>query len=201
MASCFQIGIYTLFPPVVSAAFVVASRVVFLGVTGVSSGRINLKRTRLYVSNINSKKTLKSKALKIGISHLVWDSTYSEACVLTGVYIGCKYLSGNNLPRIKLIRVKLFPDRYLLPMTAYWFSSVCCSLSRWLSTDKWAIDQCGRFPTDLPAVSARRRHLSPCYTLSAFHDIQLATVQRLKCWSIVTVTFGILVSKTNLVSK
>ena len=35
--------------------------------------------------------------------------------------IGCKYLSGNNLPRIKMIRDKLFPDRYLLPMTAYWF--------------------------------------------------------------------------------
>ena len=43
--------------------------------------------------------------------------------------IGCKYLSGNKLPRIKLIRGKLFPDRYLLPMTAY----LCCSLSRWLS--------------------------------------------------------------------
>ena len=25
----------------------------------------------------------------------------------------------NNLPRIKLVRGKLFPDRYLLPMTAY----------------------------------------------------------------------------------
>ena len=33
----------------------------------------------------------------------------------------CKYLSGTNLPRIKLIRRKLFPDRYLLRMTAYWF--------------------------------------------------------------------------------
>ena len=32
---------------------------------------------------------------------------------------GCKYLSGNHLPRIKLIRGKLFPDRYLLPMSAY----------------------------------------------------------------------------------
>ena len=35
--------------------------------------------------------------------------------------IGCKYLSGNNLPRILLIRGRLFPDRYLLPMIAYWF--------------------------------------------------------------------------------
>ena len=26
----------------------------------------------------------------------------------------------NNLPRIKLVRGKLFQDRYLLPMTAYW---------------------------------------------------------------------------------
>ena len=29
--------------------------------------------------------------------------------------IACKYLSGNTLPRITLIRGKLFPDRYLLP--------------------------------------------------------------------------------------
>ena len=35
--------------------------------------------------------------------------------------IGCKYLSGNNLLTIKLIRGKLFPDSYLLLMTAYWF--------------------------------------------------------------------------------
>ena len=27
---------------------------------------------------------------------------------------GSRYLSGNNLPRISLIRGKLFPDRYLL---------------------------------------------------------------------------------------
>ena len=27
--------------------------------------------------------------------------------------MGCKYVSGNNLPRIKLIRGKLFPDWYL----------------------------------------------------------------------------------------
>ena len=32
---------------------------------------------------------------------------------------GCKHPSRNNLPRIKLIRDKLFPDRYQLPMTAY----------------------------------------------------------------------------------
>ena len=35
--------------------------------------------------------------------------------------IGCKYLSGNNMPRIKLIRGKFLRDRYLLPMTACWF--------------------------------------------------------------------------------
>ena len=35
--------------------------------------------------------------------------------------IGCKYLSENNLPRIKLLRGKLFSDRYLLAMTSYWF--------------------------------------------------------------------------------
>ena len=34
--------------------------------------------------------------------------------------IGSKYLSGNNLPWIKLIRGKMFPDRNLLHMTAYW---------------------------------------------------------------------------------
>ena len=33
--------------------------------------------------------------------------------------IWCKYLSGNNLPRIKPIRGKLLPDRNLLPMIAY----------------------------------------------------------------------------------
>ena len=32
--------------------------------------------------------------------------------------IGSKYLSGNNLPRIKLIRGKLFSDRYLHPIPA-----------------------------------------------------------------------------------
>ena len=30
--------------------------------------------------------------------------------------IGCNYLSGYTLPRFTLIRGKLFPDRYLLPM-------------------------------------------------------------------------------------
>ena len=35
--------------------------------------------------------------------------------------IACKYLSGNTLARITLIRGKLFPDRYLLLMTVYWF--------------------------------------------------------------------------------
>ena len=32
-----------------------------------------------------------------------------------------KYLSGDNLPGIKLIHGKLFPDRYLFPMITYWF--------------------------------------------------------------------------------
>ena len=32
-----------------------------------------------------------------------------------------------------MIRDKMFPDRYLLPVTAFDFSSLCCSLSRWLS--------------------------------------------------------------------
>ena len=35
--------------------------------------------------------------------------------------IECKYLSGNNLPRIKLIRGNLFPDMYLLSMAAFRF--------------------------------------------------------------------------------
>ena len=52
--------------------------------------------------------------------------------------IECKYLSWNNLPRISLIRGKLFPDRYLLPMTAIWFQqrllfSRGSSLLDWLS--------------------------------------------------------------------
>ena len=34
--------------------------------------------------------------------------------------IRCKYVSGNNLSRIKLIRGKLFPDTYLLHFTTYW---------------------------------------------------------------------------------
>ena len=38
---------------------------------------------------------------------------------INAVEIGCKYLSGNNLPRIKVIRGKLFPGRYVLSMTAY----------------------------------------------------------------------------------
>ena len=33
----------------------------------------------------------------------------------------------------RVIHGKLFSDRYLLPMTVYCFSSVCCSLSRSLS--------------------------------------------------------------------
>ena len=37
------------------------------------------------------------------------------------VVMGSKYLSGNNLPRISLIRGKLFLDRYLHPLPAYSF--------------------------------------------------------------------------------
>ena len=33
--------------------------------------------------------------------------------------ICCEYLSRNNLPRIILIRGRLFQDRFLLPMSAY----------------------------------------------------------------------------------
>ena len=33
--------------------------------------------------------------------------------------IRCKYLSGNNLPRIKMIRGKLFPDSYFTPCDYY----------------------------------------------------------------------------------
>ena len=43
--------------------------------------------------------------------------------------IGCKYLFGNKFQLIKLICGKLFPDWYLLID----FSSVCYSVSRWLS--------------------------------------------------------------------
>ena len=33
--------------------------------------------------------------------------------------VGCKYLSWNNLTWLRLIRGKLFPDRYLLPIVVY----------------------------------------------------------------------------------
>ena len=46
---------------------------------------------------------------------------------------GCKYLFGNNLPRIKLIRGKLFPDRYYTLFPPVDFSCVCCCQSCWLS--------------------------------------------------------------------
>ena len=35
--------------------------------------------------------------------------------------IGSKYLSGNNLPQISMIRGKLFADRYLHPIPDWWF--------------------------------------------------------------------------------
>ena len=46
--------------------------------------------------------------------------------------LGSKYLSGNNLPRINLIRAKLFPDRYLHPFAACYFNCAFCCQSRWL---------------------------------------------------------------------
>ena len=49
--------------------------------------------------------------------------------------IRCKYLSGNNLPRIKLIRSKFSQtDIYYLWLLVD-FDRVCCSLSRWWSRD------------------------------------------------------------------
>ena len=42
-------------------------------------------------------------------------------------------MSGNNLPRIRLIRGKLFPDRYLHLIPLVDFNCVCWSQSRWLS--------------------------------------------------------------------
>ena len=56
-----------------------------------------------------------------------------------------KYLSGNNLPQIKRIRGKLFPDRYLPPFDCFlisvafvvlcragclWVTGVICYISR-----------------------------------------------------------------------
>ena len=49
----------------------------------------------------------------------------------------CKYLSGNKLPRIKLIRGKLLPDMYLLPMDCLLISVafvvLCCVGCPWLT--------------------------------------------------------------------
>ena len=47
--------------------------------------------------------------------------------------IGSKYLSGNTLPRISLIRGKLFTDRYLHTFPPVDFNCVYCCQSRWLS--------------------------------------------------------------------
>ena len=38
--------------------------------------------------------------------------------LISTAFMGSKYLSGNNLPRISLIRGKLCPDRYLHPIPA-----------------------------------------------------------------------------------
>ena len=47
--------------------------------------------------------------------------------------IGCKYLSGNNLPRISLIRGKFSHTGIYFIWLLIDFNSVCCSVSRWLS--------------------------------------------------------------------
>ena len=68
--------------------------------------------------------------------------------------VNTMYLSGNNLPWIKLICGKLFPDRYLLPMTAYWFQQRLFVLCRigcvWVTgVDNerlWAVEPCKTLP-------------------------------------------------------
>ena len=56
----------------------------------------------------------------------------------TTLLIGCKYLSGNNLPRISLICGKLFPDRFIFTLfPPFDFNCVCCSQSRSLSN--WCV--------------------------------------------------------------
>ena len=47
-----------------------------------------------------------------------------QHALLKSAVIGSKHLSGNNLPRISLIRGKLFPDGYLHPIPAYCFAVV-----------------------------------------------------------------------------
>ena len=44
---------------------------------------------------------------------------YPEITNVTEQSEGVKYLSGNNLPRINLIRGKLFPDRYNTPIPSH----------------------------------------------------------------------------------
>ena len=67
--------------------------------------------------------TCKSKLLFFfaDISHPYPETTNKKRYWNQQAFIGSKYLSGNNLLRINLIRGKLFPDRYLHPILA------CCA--------------------------------------------------------------------------
>ena len=61
------------------------------------------------------------------------NSTENSKCYLNQQeVIGSKYLSGNNLPRIGLIRGKLFPDRIYTLFPPVDFKCICYQL-RWLS--------------------------------------------------------------------
>ena len=53
--------------------------------------------------------------------------------------VGCKYLPGNNFPRIRLMCGKLFPDRYFL-LSLNDFVGIACSHLCWLSLD--SLDNC-----------------------------------------------------------
>ena len=56
------------------------------------------------------------------------------------VEIVCKYLSGNNLPRLSLIRGKLF--QVFTPYDCLWIALAFVVLSRWLSLGNRCVEDC-----------------------------------------------------------
>ena len=78
------------------------------------NGKKNLSQSHIY-------KELQSVSLYCSLDHTGYLETTNTLDNLKHKFnqqagIGCKYLSGNNLPRINLIRGKLFLDRYLLSL-------------------------------------------------------------------------------------
>ena len=87
----------------------------------------------LYLNPNNMLFSLQTAYVHTGYSETTTRQRTTNATEINKQSQRVKYLSWNNLPRIKLIRGKLFPDRYLHPIPAVGFSYVCCCLSYWLS--------------------------------------------------------------------